>query len=94
MVTGASPRDAHRIRLAMEAHPIDAGRGRALADGLAFGWHLHGGVQIPISQSVAIYTQVKHTWVEDDLGNDFDPAFEPIDLGAITYSAGFSFWFE
>jgi opacity protein-like surface antigen len=68
--------------------------GSAFSDGADFGFNIHGGLQFPISRSVTITGEVKWIKVEGDLDpRGFDPAFEPIDLSTITYSAGVSFWF-
>jgi len=68
--------------------------GSAFSDGTDFGYHVEGGVQIPVSRSATITGEVKYFSVEGDLDIEgFDPSFEPIDLSAVTYSAGISFWF-
>jgi opacity protein-like surface antigen len=68
--------------------------GSAFSDGADFGFNVHGGVQFPISRSATITAEVKYSKVEGDLDEEsFDPAFEPIDLSNLTYSAGVSFWF-
>jgi hypothetical protein len=68
--------------------------GVAFSDGADFGFNIHGGVQVPVSRSLAITGEVKWTKVEGDLDDEsFDPAFEPIDLSTVSYSAGISFWF-
>jgi hypothetical protein len=68
--------------------------GSAFSDGADFGFNIHGGLQFPISRSATITGEVKWINVEGDLDLEgFDPAFEPIDLSTITYSAGVSFWF-
>ena len=68
--------------------------GTAFSDGADFGFNVHGGVQVPISRSATITGEVKWSSVEGDLDEEsFDPAFEPIDLSTVSYSAGVSFWF-
>ncbi|MCI0412629.1 hypothetical protein L0222_07490 [bacterium] len=68
--------------------------GSAFSDGADFGFNIHGGLQFPISRSATITGEVKWIKAEGDLDPEgFDPAFEPIDLSTITYSAGVSFWF-
>jgi hypothetical protein len=68
--------------------------GTAFSDGADFGFNIHGGLQFPISRSATITGEVKWIKVEGDLDTEsFDPAFEPIDLSTVTYSAGVSFWF-
>jgi opacity protein-like surface antigen len=68
--------------------------GVAFSDGADFGWNVHGGVQFPFSRSATITAELKYSKAEGDLDVEgFDPAFEPIDLSMMTYSAGISFWF-
>lgn len=68
--------------------------GSAFSDGTDFGWNIHGGLQIPFSRSAAFTSQIKYSKAEGDLDvGGFDPAFGPIDLSMVTYSAGISLWF-
>ena len=68
--------------------------GSASSDGRALGFNIHGGIEIPMSESSTFMIEVKHLYVEDHLDRRaFDSDFEPIDLSAILYSAGISFWF-
>jgi hypothetical protein len=68
--------------------------GSASSDGRTLGFNIHGGIEIPMTESSTFMIEVKHLYVNDDLDRtEFDPDFEPIDLSAILYSAGFSFWF-
>lgn len=68
--------------------------GSASSDGRTFGFHVHGGIQIPLGGSTMFTVEVKHIYVDADLDRrEFDPAFEPIDLSAILYSAGLTFGF-
>jgi hypothetical protein len=69
--------------------------GSASSDGRTLGFNIHGGIEIPMTESSTFMIEVKHLYVDDDLDrSEFDPDFEPIDLSAILYSAGFSFWFD
>jgi len=68
--------------------------GSAFSDGADFGFNIHGGLQFPVSRSMTITGEVKWINLEGDLDPEgFDPAFEPIDLSTVSYSAGVSFWF-
>lgn len=68
--------------------------GVAYSDGWDPGWHVEGGVQIPISRPVALQFEAKYWQVEGDLDvTGFDPDFEPLDLSATSFSGGVSIWF-
>ena len=68
--------------------------GSAFSDGGDFGWHVEGGLYIPVSHSIAVAAEAKYFDSEGDLDvRGFDPAFEPIDLSATVFSGGISFWF-
>jgi len=68
--------------------------GSAFSDGTDFGWNINGGIEIPFSRSATFISQIKYSKAEGNLDvAGFDPAFDPIDLSLVTYSAGISFWF-
>lgn len=68
--------------------------GLATSDGTDPGWHLEGGVYIPVARSLAITGEVKYWNADGDLDpQGFDPGFEPIDLSATMFSGGVSIWF-
>ena len=68
--------------------------GSAFSDGTDFGWNVHGGLEFPFSRSATFISEIKNSKAEGDLDiSGFDPAFDPIDLSMVTYSAGISFWF-
>ncbi len=68
--------------------------GSAFSDGTDFGWHVEGGIQIPVSRSATITAEAKYWDAQGDLDvASFDPLFEPLDLSATMFSAGVSFWF-
>lgn len=54
--------------------------------------HIRTGVSIPVGRNT-IDAEFKYVWAEGNLSSDFDPDFEPFDLGGMQVSAGFSFWF-
>jgi len=68
--------------------------GDSFSDGTDFGWHVEGGIQIPVSRSATITAEAKYFDAEGDLDErSFDPLFEPLDLSGTMFSAGISFWF-
>ena len=68
--------------------------GIAYADGWDPGWHVEGGVQIPVGRAIALQFEAKYWKAEGDLDvTGFDPAFEPLDLSATMFSGGISIWF-
>ncbi|HSE39627.1 MAG TPA: outer membrane beta-barrel protein [Acidobacteriota bacterium] len=68
--------------------------GTAFSDGADPGFHVEGGVYIPIGHSVAVAAEAKYWDAEGDLDPEgFDPLFEPIDLSGFQIAGGISFWF-
>jgi hypothetical protein len=68
--------------------------GIAYSDGWDPGWHVEGGVQVPVSRSIALQFEAKYWKAEGDLDvTGFDPSFEPIDLSGTSFSGGVSIWF-
>lgn len=68
--------------------------GRSYSDGTDPGWHVEGGVQIPVSRSGTVMGEYRYWSVKGDLNTaNFDPDFEPIDLSGSSVSIGFAFWF-
>lgn len=68
--------------------------GSAFSDGWDPGWHVEGGVHIPVSRSFAVVGEAKYWQVHGDLDLfSFDPSFEPLDLSGMQFSGGFSVWF-
>ncbi len=68
--------------------------GIAYSDGWDPGWHVEGGIQIPISRPLALQFEAKYWQVEGNLdATGFDPDFEPLDLSATSFSGGVSIWF-
>lgn len=68
--------------------------GSAFSDGADFGFHVEGGVFIPVGRSFAVMGEAKYWKAEGDLDIEgFDPSFEPIDLSGTMFSGGISFWF-
>jgi opacity protein-like surface antigen len=68
--------------------------GFAYSDGWDPGWHVEGGVQIPVSRAIALQFEAKYWKAGGDLDvTGFDPAFGPLDLSATMFSGGVSIWF-
>jgi Outer membrane protein beta-barrel domain len=68
--------------------------GTAYSDGYDPGWHVEGGVQIPVARSIALQFEAKYWQAKGNLDvTGFDPSFEPLDLSGSSYSGGVSFWF-
>lgn len=61
--------------------------------GADVGYHGMFGLMFPFGYHYTVNAEVKYAKVHGHLGEDFDPTFEPIDLGGLTVTAGFSFWF-
>lgn len=61
-------------------------------DGVAFGYHLRAGLEVPLSRNTAIYGEGRWQRAEDDLGGDFDGLGE-LDLSSRTLAAGISWSF-
>ena len=68
--------------------------GVATSDGFDPGFHVEGGVYIPVSRAAAITIEYKYWNADGDLDEiGFDPSFEPIDLSGSLISGGVSIWF-
>lgn len=69
-------------------------RGDAYSDGVDPGWHIEGGIQVPVSSFATIMGEYRYFQAHGDLDTfAFDPAFEPLDLSGSTVSFGAAFWF-
>ena len=62
------------------------------SSGADIGWHGEAGMQIPWGRRTSVDWEIKYYRVNGDLGRDFDPGFEPIDLSGWVLSLGLSFW--
>lgn len=68
--------------------------GRAFSDGWDPGFHIEGGVHIPVGRSLAVVGEAKYWQAHGNLDPiGFDPSFEPLDLSGTQYSGGVSIWF-
>jgi len=63
------------------------------SDGVAPSLHALGGVEIQVSPWVGVQLEGRYRWAEGDLGGEFGPARDEIDLSGWTLSAGMSFRF-
>lgn len=62
------------------------------ASGADLGWHAEAGLQIPWGRRTSLDWEIKYQRLSGELGRDFDPGFEPIDLSGWILSLGLSFW--
>ncbi|HSP06199.1 MAG TPA: hypothetical protein VLR94_03435 [Acidobacteriota bacterium] len=68
--------------------------GRAYSDGWDPGYHIEGGVHVPVGRSVAVVGEAKYWHAHGKLDvRGFDPSFQPLDLSGMMYSGGVSVWF-
>lgn len=68
--------------------------GSAISDGWDPGFHVEGGIQIPVSRSFTVVGEAKYWKAHGDLDAfSFDPSFEPLDLSGTQFSGGVSIWF-
>jgi hypothetical protein len=66
--------------------------GDFLTETAAFGFHVAGGVVVPIGFDWDVFGEVRYARVEGDLSEDF-LGFEPLDLGGVSAIFGFSYRF-
>ncbi len=59
---------------------------------ISFGFHVFGGVMLPIANRISIEGEVKYNQVKGAL-KDYFIGFEPFDLGGLTISVGMNYWF-
>ncbi len=62
------------------------------ADGDAFGWFFLVGLEVPVSDSVALFAEGRWRRAEDELGSDF-AGFGTLDLSGRSITGGVSFVF-
>lgn len=63
------------------------------SSGQDVGFHGLFGLQIPAGRHWSVDLEARVFRVEGDLGRDFDPLFEPIDLSGWMLLGGVSYWF-
>lgn len=66
--------------------------GFADQEAVTLGFHVKGGLSMRINRSFGLLLEAKAHFAEGDLGEYFE-GFEPFDLGALSLSAGFQFYF-
>ncbi len=59
---------------------------------ISFGFHVFGGVMLPIANRISIEGEVKYNQVKGTL-KDYFIGFEPFDLGGLPISNGMKYWF-
>ncbi len=59
---------------------------------VSFGYHVFGGVMLPVANRISIEGEVKYSHVKGAL-KDYFIGFEPFDLGGLTISLGMNYWF-
>ncbi len=62
------------------------------ASGQDIGWHAMVGFQIPWGRRTSFDFEARYYKVNGELSEDFDPAFEPIDLSGWIITGGLSIW--
>lgn len=70
-------------------HPIIADS--FISDGVATGFHVAGGVRIPVGDDFSITAEGRYLWAEDDMGEDF--AGNRIDLTGASGTVGLNLRF-
>ena len=61
--------------------------------GQNFGTHVMFGLMFPVGWHYSLNGEIKYAKVHGNLGRDFDPSFDPIDLSGLYITFGVSFWF-
>jgi len=62
-----------------------------LSDGWGYGFHVAGGLKVPINRDFSIVGEGKYQWAEDDMDDDF--RLNGIDLGGWSATLGFNIRF-
>ena len=65
---------------------------RFIDDGVAFETHVLAGVELPLSDFVGLMLEGRKSWVDDEMGGDFD-GLGKIELGGVSAYVGASFKF-
>jgi len=55
--------------------------------------HALAGMEIQFAPEAAMFFEGRYRWAEDDLGSDFDSAFDDFDLSGFSLTAGFTWRF-
>jgi Outer membrane protein beta-barrel domain len=57
-----------------------------VSDGLGYGFHVAGGVRVPLTHDFSLNAEAKYQWAKDNMPDDF--AGNEIDLGGLTATLG------
>ncbi len=60
--------------------------------GAQFGYHAFAGFQIPIGFRATLEAEARYHWAKARLGGTL-PGYEDFDLGGLTVTVGFNYWF-
>ena len=63
-----------------------------IEDETALGFHIAGGIVIPVGFNADFFGEARYAWAEGELGPDF-LGFDPIDLGGFSFTFGASYRF-
>jgi len=66
--------------------------GEFLTEDGAFGFHVAGGVMVPIGLDWDVFGEARYAWVKGDLSEDF-LGFDPLDMGGLSAVFGLSYRF-
>jgi len=80
--------DLDAIVIGYPAYAVDARE----ENKLSFGFHVFGGVMLPIANRISVEGEVKYNRVNGAFKDGFI-GFEPFDLGGLTISLGMNYWF-
>jgi hypothetical protein len=67
--------------------------GSFLSTGADIGYQAMFGMMVPFGYHYSANGELKYVRVHGNLGSDFDPTFEPIDLSGLYVTFGISYWF-
>ena len=74
-------------------NPTVAFRDSRKAEGVAGVVSAFAGVEVQLSREIALWTEGRYRWAEDDLGSDFDESLDSFDLSGGSIVAGVSIRF-
>ncbi len=80
--------DLNAVVIGYPTYPVDARE----ENKISFGFHVLGGVMVPIANRISIEGEVKYSQATGTLKEAFI-GFEPFDLSGLTISVGMNYWF-
>ncbi|MFC2167293.1 hypothetical protein ACFLQZ_04945 [Acidobacteriota bacterium] len=80
--------DNDAIVIGYPTYPVDARE----ENKISFGFHVFGGVMLPIANRISLEGEVKYSKASGTLKEAFI-GFEPFDLSGLTISIGMNYWF-